>query len=110
MPSPGGQISEMGPRAALGSAWWQRVRVISTTSRRATTRHPGRRPGRISSRLACNGAPGVSRGRALPGRGDDALGPALVEIQYGQQAAGRHHDARHAPAHAGTAHHDDQAT
>jgi hypothetical protein len=61
MPSPGGQISEMGPRAALGSAWWQRVRVISTTSRRATTRHPGRRPARDWHAMVRPGCRAVGR-------------------------------------------------
>jgi len=51
VPSPGGQVSEMagrGARVAVGLVLFG----ISSTSTRATTRHPGRTLGRIGRRWA----------------------------------------------------------
>jgi hypothetical protein len=63
VPSPGGQVSEMagrGARVAVGLVLFG----ISSTSTRATTRHPGRTLGRIGQAV---GMIGCARGGARSG-------------------------------------------
>ena len=52
--------------------------VIPEASRRATTRRPGGRAARGRLAVASRAAPGPPRGRALPGRRDDARAPAWL--------------------------------
>ena len=108
MPSPGGRSRRWAGAGPVSVGVAVRVRATSTTSRRATTRRPGRTPGRIGRRAARGCARGVARSGVARSRRWRS-GPALVEIDDGQQAAERHHDARHAPARTGTTRHDDQA-
>ena len=73
VPSPGGQVSEMagrGARVAVGLVLFG----ISSTSTRATTRHPGRTLGRIGGGHDWV-RPGWRAVRASPGRGDAEKAP-----------------------------------
>ena len=84
-----------------------RVRAISSTSRGLPHGTPGARLAESAAGCAWRCARGAARSGGARSRRWRS-GPALVEINYGQQAAGRHQDARHAPARTATTHHDDQ--
>jgi hypothetical protein len=86
MPSPGGQASGM-----AGC-------VIPSTSPRATTRRPGGRATSPWPAAASRAAPETPRGRAMPGRRDDARAPAWLTEQT---RSGRPTRTRHFPAHCG---------
>jgi len=65
MSSPDGQVSEMAKNGGVGGGGGLGRFGISSTSTRATARHPGRTPGRIGWRTGVMGAPGVARGRGF---------------------------------------------
>ena len=61
VPSPGGRSRRWWVATRVSVGWSVRVRAISSTSRRATTRHPGRRLGRIGRGVMAGCARGAAR-------------------------------------------------
>ena len=92
VPSPGGQASGMAGCVIPSSSPW------------ATTRRPGGRAERGWPTVTSRAAPGPPRGRALPGRRDDARAPAWsrstgrVGIRKASAQAARDRTRRHGPA------------
>ena len=61
VPSPGGRSRRWWVATRVSVGWSVRVRAISSTSWRATTRHPGRRLGRIGRGVMAGCARGAAR-------------------------------------------------
>ena len=109
MPSPGGR-SQRWRDAGRRSRWL--VGAGYASSPRPPVGLPHGAPGARLAGSAGGWAARVRPGRRAVGRcqvEEMTLVTAVVEINYGRQAAGGHQGAWHAPARPGTAHHDNQA-